>query len=525
VSGKIGKVYLVGAGPGDPNLITVKGRACLEEADVILYDRLVSPSLINRIPPHVEKVYVGKLPNRHLRPQEEINELLIRYAMEGKTVTRLKGGDPFVFGRGGEEAEALAAHGIPFEIVPGVTSAIAVPAYAGIPVTHREYTTSFAVVTGHEDPLKGYSSIDWQQIGASKGTTVFLMGVGQLRSITARILEHGGQPQTPVALIRWGTRVEQETLTGTLDTIADLAEAHAFKGPAVIVIGEVVRLRSKIAWFEQKPLFGKRIVVTRARKQASALSEQIERLGGEAYEFPVIEIVTPKDLQPLQDALRSIGSFQWVVFTSANGVDACFRQMQEMRLDIRSWANVKVAAIGDKTADVLAKRGLIADLVPASFVAEALVESLLPMLKKGDRVLLPRADIARKHLPEALRSHGCDVVEVDAYETKRVADGASELVEMLQKRAVHYVTFTSSSTVRNFLETIREQAGEEADALLKSVKTACIGPITAATASELGLHVDIVASTYTIEGLVEAVVKDSSESNFNLKSSSHEVIE
>ncbi|UOF90181.1 uroporphyrinogen-III C-methyltransferase [Fodinisporobacter ferrooxydans] len=525
---RIGKVYLVGAGPGDPNLITVKGKQCIERADVILYDRLVSPSLLNRIPAGVEKVFVGKLPDRHVRPQEEINQLLVDYALQGKIVTRLKGGDPFVFGRGGEEAEMLARHGVPFEIVPGITSAIAVPAYAGIPVTHRDYTTSFTVVTGHEHPDKEHSGIQWQQIAESDNTAIFLMGVGQIRHITEQLLHFGRSEQTPVALIRWGTRVEQRTLTGTLGMIADMVEQQRFKGPAIIVIGDVVRLREQLAWFEKKPLFGKRMVVTRARQQASQLSAWIEDMGGEAYECPVIAICPPADEKPMREALQNIRTFQWVVFTSANGVDSFFSMMRRQQVDVRSLAAVKIAAIGEKTAEALQQRGIVPELVPQEYVAEALADALLKVVQPTDRILLPRADLARKTLPTLLRQHGCEVVEVDAYSTKKVTDGMEELLELLQTGAVHLITFTSSSTVRNFViglqetlqNTVRDEqchgelpefstedaAAKRVQELLAHVKIACIGPITADTARSMGLSVQIQAETYTIEGLTEAIL-------------------
>jgi len=499
-----GTVYLVGAGPGDPKLITVKGLECVQKADVIVYDRLAGPRLLTFARPGAEIVYVGKSLDRHTLKQDEINRLLVEKAGEGKIVTRLKGGDPFVFGRGGEEAEALREAGILFEVVPGVTSAIAAPAYAGIPVTHRDYTSTLAIVTGNEDPLKGDSGIAWDKIATGAGTLVFLMGMANLPGITARLIENGRSPATPVALIRWGTRPEQQVLAGALADIAQKAGEADFKNPAVIVVGEVASLRDKLKWFENKPLFGKRVLVTRSREQASALSAAIEALGGEALEFPAISVAAPEDYAPLDKAIREIGTYGWVIFTSVNGVEAFFKRLRHQRRDIRELGTARLCAIGPKTREALEKYGLLVDYVPGEYRAEEIIEELRGKMDRGERVLLPRADIARKALPEALAEMGAAVTEVTAYRTVVGGGDASMIKEMLKRKEIHVVTFTSSSTVRNFVKMLDTP---DVKNLLAGVTLACIGPVTAVTAGEMGLEVAVVAREYTIEGLVEAILE------------------
>lgn len=504
-----GKVYLIGAGPGNPELITVKGLRCIEQADVIIYDRLADSGLLKKCRREAEKIYAGKSPDRHTLKQEEINRLLVDKAREGKTIARLKGGDPFVFGRGGEEAEVLAENGIPFEIVPGITSAISVPAYAGIPVTHRDYTSTFAVITGNEDPGKEDSSINWEKIATGVGTLVFLMGMRNLKKICDKLISHGRSPATPVALIRWGTRPEQEVMTGTLKDIASRAREANFKNPAVILVGEVVKLREKLAWVEKKPLFGKRIVVTRSREQAGALSRQITGLGGEPYEFPTIKITPPDDFAPLDQAIKNAASFQWIVFTSVNGVKIFIQRLRRLGGDTRDLKGVNLCAIGPKTKAVLEGYGLRVDYIPVEFRAEEIVAGLKDKLKPGDRVLLPRADIARKILPRSLEQMGAEVTEVTAYKTVVEDSNAGELLEMLKAGKIDIVTFTSSSTVRNFLAMLGTSDLRD---LMKNVLVACIGPITAHTARKAGLNVSIQASEYTIEGLLKAIIKHLNDS-------------
>lgn len=499
-----GLVYLVGAGPGDPGLITVKGLEAIKRADVIIYDRLANPQLLRYARPEAELIYVGKLPDRHMLKQDEINRLIVEKAKEGKVVTRLKGGDPFIFGRGGEEAERCVEENIAFEVIPGVTSAIAVPAYAGIPVTHRNFNTSFTVVTGHECPEKVKPTVRWDKVTLASETIVFLMGVSNLPFIVKSLLDHGRSEKTPIALIRWGTRMEQRTLVGTLQDIVQKVEEADFRSPAVIIVGEVVKLRDRLAWFEKKPLFGRRILVTRARSQSQVLVEKIEALGGEAVEFPVIRITPPKRQAAFDEAVRQLPNYDWIIFTSVNGVHHFFKRLRELSIDIRQMGNARIGAIGPKTAEALLDRGLMVEALPSEYKAEALVEHLRPRVQAGETVLLPRANIARKVLAVELERMGLNVTEVDAYDTEVAVEDASEVVKLINEGALHVITFTSSSTVRNFMKAMRA-ATDEADALLARVKVACIGPITAQTARELGLRVDATAKTYTIDGLVEAI--------------------
>ncbi|KAF1084716.1 Uroporphyrinogen-III C-methyltransferase [Sporotomaculum syntrophicum] len=502
-----GTVYLIGAGPGDPGLLTVKGLECLKKADVIVYDRLAGRRLLKQRRPDSECIYVGKLPDRHTLKQGEINRLLVDKARQGLTVARLKGGDPFVFGRGGEEAEALARHGIPFEIVPGVTSAIAVPAYAGIPVTHRDFTSTLAIITGNEDPGKETSSIQWSKIATGVGTLIFLMGMSNLPNITQKLIEHGRAPETPAALIHWGTRPEQKTLVGRLNNIARLASEQNFKNPAIIIVGEVVQLRDKLSWFENKPLFGKRVLITRSREQASSLAGVIEGLGGEPVEFPTIAIVPPEDNSPLEQAIARLSSYNWLIFTSVNGVSHFFDTLRRLNKDIRVLAGLKICAIGPQTGQALQKMALQVTYIPTEFRAEAIVEGLQEQLTTGDRVLLPRADIARKILPEALISLGARVDEVTAYRTVLGTGDAAAIRDSMAKGAIDLITFTSSSTVRNFVSLLDTANPAQ---LVGSAKVASIGPITSATARALGVPVHIEAQEYTINGLVQAILADCS---------------
>ncbi len=500
MSGK-GAVYLVGAGPGDPGLITVKGMECVQKAGVIVYDRLAGREILNHAAPEAEMIYVGKGPDRHTMKQEEINRLLVEKALEGKTVTRLKGGDPFVFGRGGEEAEALQQAGIPFEVVPGITSAVAVPAYAGIPVTHRGLASTFAVITGNEDPEKEGSDIDWKSISTGAGTLVFLMGMGNLPSIASRLISHGRPPGTPAAVIRWGTTTGQKTLTGTLEDIARRAAGEGFTNPSVIVVGEVVALRDRLNWFEKKPLFGCRVLVTRSREQASHLSRAIEELGGEALEFPTISIADPLDFGPLDRAVAGVSRYRWIVFTSVNGVRYFFGRLFKSGRDVRELKGINVCAIGPKTSHSLEEYGIKPEYVPQEYRAEEIAAGLKGRIRPGDYVLLPRADIARKELAELLEKEGALVDDIAAYRTVAGGGGRDEIRSMLVKGTIHIVTFTSSSTVKNFTDMM----GEGLHRLMKNVKVACIGPVTAETARRLGLPVHMEAKEYTIEGLVEAI--------------------
>lgn len=504
-----GKVYLVGAGPGDPKLITVRGMEALKKADVVVYDRLASPRLLQVIKPAAEKIYVGKRTDRHTMKQEEINQLLVDLALQGKVVTRLKGGDPTIFGRVGEEAELLVDNGIEFEIIPGVTSATAVPAYAGIPVTHRDYASSIAIVTGHENPEKLDMNIKWDKLTPATDTMIFLMGIAKIEYIRDQLILHGKAPDTPVALIRWGTRVNQQTLVGTLADIAEKVKELNFKPPAVILVGEVVKLREKLNWYEKKPLFGRRVLVTRARSQASELAERIDDLGGEPYEFPVIDLRQPTDpttLEKLDQALTRIEKYDWIIFTSGNGVEYFFLRMKQLGIDIRRMANARIAAVGPKTEEALLNRGLLTAVVPASYQAEGLLQSVLPELRQGQEVLLPRADLARDFLPNQLLQLGLNVTCVDVYNNVVYSEGIEDLIDLIRRGEIHIVTFTSSSTVNNVCRLLEEHSGGKAVELLAAAKIACIGPVTAETIVSWGLHIDYMAEEATIESLIEAIV-------------------
>jgi uroporphyrinogen III methyltransferase/synthase len=497
-------IYLVGSGPGDPGLFTAKGMDCLRRADVVVYDRLAPEALLSHARSEAERIYVGKEPGKPTMPQEEINALLVRLGREGKTVVRLKGGDPYVFGRGGEEALALVEAGLPFEVVPGVTSGIAAPAYAGIPVTHRGLSTSVALVTGHEDPTKEESDVDWAKIANGAETLVLYMGIGRLREISSGLIAGGRAPETPAAVVRWGTRPEQETVVGTLSDIAEKVAAANLKPPAVTVVGDVVSLRGEgLAWYEDRPLFGKRIVVTRARAQAGELSGELERLGAGVLEFPTIEIKPPRDFGPLDAAIRDLDRFDWLVFTSVNGVDAFMERLRHHGLDLRAVPRgARIAAIGPATAERVRAAGLNVDVVPDEYRAEALVEALAGEDLAGHRFLIPRAKVAREVLPERLREAGAEVVVPPAYESVPSSEGREDLEGRLQRGEVDCVTFTASSTVENFVGAFGDGAAE----LLARTRVACIGPITAQTARKHGIRVDAEAEEYTIPGLVEAVV-------------------
>jgi len=492
----------VGAGPGDPKLITVKGSECIAKADVLVYDRLASRRLLALARPDCELIYCGKSPDRHTLRQEEINQVLVDKGLEGKIVTRLKGGDPFVFGRGGEEAEALLDAGIQFEVVPGITSAIAVPAYAGIPVTHRDITTSFAVITGHEDPTKNETTIHWDHLAQSHGTLVFLMGMANLPMIARKLMDNGKKPATPVAIIQWGTRPEQRTLVGQLDTIAVEVQKQGFSNPSIIIVGDVVSMREKLKWFEKKPLFGQRIVVTRARHQASELSLAIESLGGEAWEFPMIEIAPPTESSYLIKAINNLKDFEWLIFTSSNGVEGFFAELKNQERDVRDLAGIEIVAIGPATLVALEQRGLRASFVPEEFRAEKIIEGLSSRILAGQKVLLARAEEARDILPESLKARGVEVWDVPAYKTVICSTNREELQQMLREKEIHTVTFTSSSTVRNFVTLLDGDVS-----ILKDVRLYSIGPITSATAQELGLTIFKEAAQYTISGLVEALLE------------------
>ncbi|MBI3304333.1 MAG: uroporphyrinogen-III C-methyltransferase [Deltaproteobacteria bacterium] len=499
---KKGKVYLVGAGPGDPGLLTLKGKRCLEEAEVVIYDYLVDSRILAYAHPKAELIYVGKRGGGEAVTQEEINRLLLAKASAGKTVVRLKGGDPFLFGRGGEEAEEIAAAGIELEVVPGVTSAIAVPAYAGIPLTHRDYSSAVAIVTGHKEVWETSPRLNWDKLATACGTLVFLMGTRQLRNNMARLVSHGLSPETPVAVVRWGTKAEQEVLEGTVGTIADLAAAQHFQPPAVVVVGEVVRLRQRLKWFETEPLFGRRVVVTRAYDQAGVFAELLEQQGAEAIRFPTIETVPPQCYAPLDAAIRQIERYDWLIFTSVNGVIHFCQRLDAVGKDLRSLGAVRIAAIGPETAKAVKTLHLKVDAVPAEYQAEA----LLPVLDevRGKKILLPRATGAREVLPQELRRRGATVDEVPAYRTVRPQERVEELRALLEEGRIDLVTFTSSSTVRNFVAMLGDGKTQE---LLGQTLIGCIGPVTADTVRSFGLKVGIQPKEYTIPAFAGAIVE------------------
>lgn len=498
----VGTVYLVGAGPGAPGLITLDGVRCLSHADVVIYDYLASPRLLEHAPPHAERLLVGKHGGGQRVEQPVITELLLDRARRGLTVVRLKGGDPFVFGRGGEEAEALAAAGIPFEIVPGVTSAAAVPAYAGIPLTHRDLASSFTVLTGYEYPDKQELAVHWDAVSQRGNTLVFLMTTRQLRANMERLLAHGVPPDTPAAVIRSGTLAEQETLVGTVATIADLAADRHLQPPAIAVVGQVVGLRERLRWVERKPLFGRRIVVTRPRVQAAHFIDSLAAAGADVLPCPTIEIIPPQSWAPLDAAIARIESYDWIVLTSVNGVAMFFDRLRAGRRDVRALHRAKVAAVGPETAAALAARGVLVDVVPEEFRAEGVAAAMQAAGIGGARVLLARAAGAREILPELLRAAGAAVDEVASYATAMPRTDVRELRELLAAGAVDLVTFTSSSTVRHFLTLL----GADAANVLRGVPVGCIGPITADTAREAGLDVVVQPNAYTIPAFTEAIL-------------------
>ena len=483
--------------------MTLRAAEAIARADVLLYDALVAPAIVDRAPARCERIYVGKRGGDHALPQTEIEDLMVQKAREGLRVVRLKGGDPFVFGRGGEEAQRLRAEGIAFEVVPGITSAIAAPAYAGIPVTHRAYNTAFAVLTGHEDPTKPDSTIDWKRFADPHQTLVLLMAIGELEAIASRLIAEGLPTTHPVAIIENGTRPAQRTLVSQLDRVAEDAHSAGVRAPAIVVCGDVVRLRAELDWFESSPLFGRRVLITRPLHQSHEFVQALLGAGAEPIVAPSIAIVPPEDAAAAEAVTHALQRFAWIVFTSANGVDALFERLERRSADARALGGVRVAAIGSKTARALAARGIRADLVPDTFVAESLAQALLDRTQPNDRVLLYRAADARDVLPERLRAQQREVQVVAAYRTviKHDPDYAAYV-----ERA-DTVTFTSASTVRGFVENLGgEQRAQE---LTTGKLIACIGPITAEAARSAGLRVHAVANEYTFEGLIEALCASS----------------
>lgn len=512
-------VHLVGAGPGDPGLITVKGLELLRRADVVVYDHLASAFLLHEVPAAAERVYVGKKPGEAHMDQAAIQALLVDRARAGKRVVRLKGGDPFLFGRGGEEAEALAAAAVPFEVVPGVTSALAVPAYAGIPTTHRGMATSVLIALGRDEAEDDGESLEASALPAARATgretVVLLMGRTNLARNVETLLARGFDPGTPAALIRWGTTPEQETLAAPLDRIVSEAERHGLTAPVVLVVGEVVRLREKLRWWDGKPLFGCRVLVTRARDQAADLVQALEAEGATPVVFPTIEIGPPETFEALDRAIGVVGSYDWAVFTSANAVRCFFTRLEERGHDIRDLKGVRIAAIGSSTARAIRDLRIPVDLVPDEYRAEILLSAFRDAngSVEGLKVLMPRAAVARDLFPRELERAGAQVTVAETYRTRRPQLPVEAMLKDLRSGRIGYVTFTSSSTVRNFVEALGGAAAAagssvSASADLGAARVVCIGPVTADTARELGVPVHVVASESTIAGLVRALVDD-----------------
>ncbi len=496
-----GKVYIVGAGPGDIGLLTIKGLRALQKAEVVVYDFHLNAQVLNYINHDAEFIYAGKRGGSHSMSQEEINQTLIRKAREGKTVCRLKGGDPFIFGRGGEEAEALSNDGIDFEVIPGVSSVSAAPAYAGIPLTHRSYSSSFAVVPGYEDPLKGESSINWEKLSTGVGTLVFLMAVKNVAFISRRLIENGRSPDTPVAVIRWGTRADQKTIVSDLKNIADVIKEKDISPPAVMVVGEVVRLRDSLLWFEKKPLFGHRILVTR---EHSGGFEAMEELGAEIVEFPTIKIVPPSDFSGLDRAIEMIETYNWLIFTSVNGVGFFFRRFFEKGRDIRDMKGIRICAIGTRTGSEINKYGLKVDLVPEEFNAEGLISAIVQKSgsAKGLKFLLPRAEVGREILPEKIRELGGEIDVVTAYRAIRPDTQGRRLKRFLREGKITIATFTSAATFNNFVSIM----GDDTHELLRDVAIAVIGPVTKSAVERVGLKVSIMPEKATVEAMSKEII-------------------
>jgi uroporphyrinogen III methyltransferase/synthase len=493
-----GVVYLVGAGPGDPGLITARALELIASADVVFHDRLIPPGALDRARDDAELAYVGKEPGRPSLPQAEIEERMVAAARAGRSVVRLKGGDPFVFGRGGEEAEALRAAGVEFEVVPGVTAGVAAPAYAGIPVTHRDDASAVAFVTGHEDPEKPESALDWEALARFPGTLVFYMGVKRLAENAKALIEAGRDPEEPAAVIGSGTMDGQRAVGATLATIAETASREGIAAPAVVVVGPVAARHESLAWLERRPLWGRRVVVTRARAQASGLAARLRELGAEVVELPAIRIEPRIDSEEVRRVVADIHAYALICVTSPNGAELLFEALREAGRDARALANATVAAIGPGTAAALAAHGISADIVPERFVAEALVESLDAVEVRDRPVLVARAAEARDLLPEALRERGGQVDVVALYET--VAE-EPDPDAVAAARGADYVTFTSSSTVRNFVEAL-------GDSLPRDARVVAIGPVTSEAAREAGLEVAVEAERHDIEGLVAALLAE-----------------
>ncbi len=496
-------VYLVGAGPGDPGLMTLRGAQLLGRADVVVYDALVNGDLLRLAPPGAELIYAGKRANDHAIPQEELNQLLVEKARAGKRVVRLKGGDPYVFGRGGEEAQTLAAAGIAFEVVPGISSAIAALNYAGIPVTHRQHCSSFTVITGHEDAAKGEMAVDWAQIAKTPGTKVILMGAMRVREISQTLATNGMDENTPAAMIQWGATGRQRSIEGTLKTIADVAGAANLKPPAVTVLGDVVKLRSQLNWFEKRPLFGRRIVVTRTPDQAGELSSLLQERGADVLEIPTIRTVAPTQRQVLADALLGLNAYDWLIFTSPNGVAAFFDYFFKAFDDLRDIGGVRIAAVGPATAARLRELHLKVDVMPKEYTASKIADALAQYESiENLKMLLMRAEVANPELPKKLEEMGAIVDDVACYKTEPETEDRNGAAARFLEEGADWITFTSSSTVEHFNArfNLKELAARH-----PQLKLASIGPETSKALASLHIKPTVEAKDHTIEGLATAI--------------------
>lgn len=496
------KVYILGAGPGNPELLTIKAKKCIEQSDVIIYDRLVSDGVLMLAKPEAEFIYVGKKPNLHTMPQEEINHLIVLKALEGKTVARVKGGDPFLFGRGGEEVEELIKYNIKYEIVPGITSAIAVPEYAGIPVTHRDYTSSVHIITGHEKNEK-INGINYKKFSLLDETLIFLMSISNLNYITKELIDGGKSPDTPVAVIQNGTTNRQRQIYGRLDNIYDLVKKNNITSPAITVVGKVAELGKKLAWFDQKILSGQKILVTRARTQASILADKLEQQGAEVFQCPMIRIMPLDEYTQMDNELSSIEKYQWIVFTSINGVEHFFERMKKCKIDIRK-IKAKIAVIGYETKKILEAKGFIVDYMPTIYTSEELAKGLKSLIAYGDNILLSRADIADKKIVQVLKASGAICTDLAVYKTIIDERYKVKLITLLKEESLDYITFASSATVENFIKLL----GTENKKLLDNIKIVCIGFVTAKKAEQSGLKNIFISKIHTIDGMIETIIKN-----------------
>ena len=501
---KKGKVYLIGVGPGDIGLLTVKGLRCLKKAEAVVYDFHLNSQILNYIDHDAEFIYAGKRGGHHAMTQDEINQALVDKAKEGKIVCRLKGGDPFIFGRGGEEAEVLVAEGIEFELIPGISSSISAPAYAGIPLTHRKFSSSFSVITGNEDITKSESTMNWSSLASNLDTLVFLMGVKNITAITSKLIEHGKSPDTPVAIVRWGTRPDQKTVVSNLKEIAGLVKEENIRPPAVMVVGNVVKLRETLKWYENKPLFGNRILITR---EYNTDYEPLEDLGAEIFEFPTIKIVPPKSYDELDRTIDKIGTYNWLIFTSANGFRHFIQRFLDKDCDIRDMKGIKICAIGSKTAEAIRKYGIKVDMVPEEFNAEGLIKAISDQQSavslKNIKILLPRAEVAREVFPEKVRELGGEIDLPVAYRTTMPEKHGKRLKRFLKEGRIAVATFTSGATFRNFMHMM----GVDSRDFLENIPIAAIGPVTAKAIEKAGLKVAIMPKEATIKAMVDEIIK------------------